>query len=34
MTKSIHNPYLNFRDKSNEPNYDMIRQRRATVTNL
>jgi hypothetical protein len=27
-------PYLNFRDESNEPNYVMIRQRHATVTNL
>jgi hypothetical protein len=30
----FHNPYLNFRDESNEPNYVMIRQHRATVTNL
>jgi hypothetical protein len=34
MMKIIHDLYLNFREESNEPNYVMIRQRHATVTNL
>jgi hypothetical protein len=33
-TKLIPRPLPYFRDKSNEPNYVMIRQRRATVINL
>jgi hypothetical protein len=31
MTKSIQNPYLNFRDETNESNNVMIRQRHATM---
>jgi hypothetical protein len=33
-TKPIPQPYLNFRDESNEPNYVMIRQRPTTITDL
>jgi hypothetical protein len=30
----FHDSYINFHDESNEPNYIMIKQRRATVNNL
>jgi hypothetical protein len=34
MTNLFHNPYLNFRDESNESNYVMIKQCCTTITNL